>query len=106
MKPITKRGKILEVVRRWTSQYRDPPPSSMTAEKTTKLKSLDLSTATESEITAIIGNPSWTAIRCDECGRNVEKAILVGEEPDYESSTATVCEACLIQACAELGAAK
>lgn len=48
---------------------------------------------------AIIGNGSWTNISCSQCGkRNLDRAIEVGEEQDYESATAWLCEDCLRQA--------
>lgn len=46
----------------------------------------------------VIGNNTWTACRCDECELYVEEVIVLGEEPDYESSTASVCKECLIKA--------
>jgi hypothetical protein len=47
----------------------------------------------------IIGN-SWTRVpSCDECGRdNLSAVVQLGEEPDYESSTANICPDCLTRA--------
>lgn len=42
-----------------------------------------------------IGNTSWTACRCDECGGLREAVIEVGEDPDYESATAKLCQSCV-----------
>ncbi len=53
---------------------------------------------TEARAAEIIGNDSWTCILCDECGQSVEVAVTVGQEPDYDSSTATICLACLTRA--------
>jgi hypothetical protein len=51
---------------------------------------------TPKKIAAIIGNDSWTRIRCHECKKDdVKVAVQLGEEPDYESSTATICVECL-----------
>jgi hypothetical protein len=47
-----------------------------------------------------IGNTSWTGIDCDACGKRVERAVMVGQEPDYESCTATICGDCLAEAAA------
>ena len=39
---------------------------------------------------------TWTAVpACDECGKEVPCVVQVGEEPDYESATATLCIPCL-----------
>jgi hypothetical protein len=53
---------------------------------------------TPEEIEKIVGNTSWTDISCDECGRNVEVAVTVGEEEDYDTRTARVCLDCLNKA--------
>lgn len=37
---------------------------------------------------------------CDECGAVVDVAVQVGEEPNYESRTATLCFACVEKAMA------
>jgi hypothetical protein len=55
---------------------------------------------TPKEIEKIIGNLSWTDISCDECGRNVEVAVTVGEKEDYDTRTARVCLDCLNKAVA------
>ncbi|WP_417744813.1 hypothetical protein [Rosistilla oblonga] len=49
-------------------------------------------------INKITGNKSWTEVRCDECSEYVEAAVQLGQEPDYASSTATVCVSCLKKA--------
>ncbi len=36
--------------------------------------------------------------RCDECNKYVAEVVQMGEEPDYESSTAKICAACLMAA--------
>lgn len=53
---------------------------------------------TPEEVDEVIGNGSWTSLRCDECKRQVEAAVMVGDEPDYESNTAWVCVDCLKKA--------
>ena len=50
------------------------------------------------DVDDVIGNGSWTDIRCDECYSHVESAMQVGEEPDYESATALICKPCLLKA--------
>ena len=52
-------------------------------------------------VDAIIGNDSWTRVpECNECKKNVAAVVQVGDEPDYESSTAWICEGCLKKALA------
>ena len=46
----------------------------------------------------IIGNSSWTDLHCDECDSSCERVVYVGEEPDYESSTAKLCIGCVYKA--------
>lgn len=36
--------------------------------------------------------------QCDECGQECDMLILLGQEPDYESSTAGICKNCLDRA--------
>lgn len=48
-----------------------------------------------------IGNQSWTRLDpCDNCGKQKDELVSVGQAPDYESSTATICEECLRKALA------
>ena len=44
-------------------------------------------------------------VDCDGCNRPVERAAIVGEKLDCESSTATLCRACLLEALEALDAA-
>jgi len=96
MRLITQRGLIQEVVKRWEQQY--PERTGEKAEIRKKLKALNLKTATAEAIEKIIGNHSWTTIICDECGRDTDQAVEVGQEPDYESATAILCTDCASQA--------
>lgn len=50
------------------------------------------------EVDYIIGNKSWTACTCNECRRDVDAVVRVGDEPDYESSTAWLCSDCITKA--------
>ena len=49
------------------------------------------------DTTKIIGNDSWTCVpECSECNKeNLSFVIRVGEEEDYESMTAYLCEGCI-----------
>lgn len=53
--------------------------------------------ATEAQYLEIV-NTSWTNNKCNECGQDVNITIQLGEEPDYESSTAFICPDCLQKA--------
>ena len=55
-------------------------------------------TASVADVTAIIGNDSWTSLKCDECGKYVDAVVQVGEEPDYESYSAKLCKPCVYKA--------
>jgi hypothetical protein len=51
------------------------------------------------DVARVIGNDSWTDPgACDGCGKKVTAAVRVGDEPDYESSTAALCRGCLREA--------
>jgi hypothetical protein len=113
MNITTQRGLIQAVADRWHATYQpfnpryDNPlsfvtgmPIHMRPKKETweLLKGLDLETATAEEVDAVIGNSSWTRLKCDECGEEVGAVIHVGEDPDYESSTASLCYPCCVRA--------
>lgn len=56
------------------------------------------------EVDRIIGNTSWSEVPiCDECRTPGLSAVMeMGEEPDYDSSTACLCLDCLRKAVIEL----
>jgi hypothetical protein len=37
----------------------------------------------------------WTQLGCDECGKECDVAVEIGEKPSYESNTAVLCRDCL-----------
>lgn len=60
-----------------------------------RLLFLDLETATPEEVNTIIGNNSWTDLRCNECGSSkLPLTVEVGES----SRTASLCLPCLRKA--------
>ena len=105
---ITQRQLIQSVAKRWRRQYQpfknDKPLFSwrtgVTSTPKTKqqiadeLDSTDLDVASADDIYAIIGNDSWTTLKCHECDHDVTAIVQVGEEPDYESHTANLCIDC------------
>lgn len=54
--------------------------------------------ATPEQVHKIIGNDSWTWTQCHECGASNIPVIELGQEPDYDSATASVCLPCLQKA--------
>lgn len=111
MKLTTHRDAIRNVANRWIEQYapftNDLPLFSfrngLKSEKTKKqiseeLDALNKETATPQDVASIIGNESWTRLVCNECNKEVDAILTVGEEPDYESHTADLCMDCVRKA--------
>lgn len=101
MKLITQTQLIVRAAQRWKDQYtmvggewRYGPDKSATH---AKLEALGPNASVE-EVNAAIGNTSWTMITCHECGQDCTDVVQIGQEPDYESSTANVCVACIEKA--------
>jgi hypothetical protein len=94
---LTVRQCIRTVAERWRYQYPGPQNVQGTRGDTWRaLQALDVETATAEDVAQIIGNDSWTSIKCNACGRDdCEMAVEVGELPDYETMTATLCAGCL-----------
>lgn len=96
MNEISQRSLIREVCNRWRRQYE--PFVGVSHDKFViyeKLKALDLETCSVEDVTAAIGNSSWTRLKCAECGKEVDWVLQVGEPPDYESATANLCRDCV-----------
>jgi len=112
MKVTTQRELIRALPRRWRNTYKpfsgvpaimypgnkkgSPIPNKR--DVADKLDLIDVETATPEEIGDIIGNTSWTRLTCDQCREECERVISVGEEPNYDSNTASLCPSCLSQA--------
>lgn len=99
MRRITRQGMANDAARRWHEQYHkngDVPGDK--GEIYRALVALG-PTPNPDNVDRVIGNGSWTSTRiCGECRREGETPQLttddrfeVGEEPDYESSTAYLC---------------
>ena len=104
MKLITERTQIRDVAARWAKTYPTNGwyGSDLKKQSIAKaLSELDAETATSADVASIIGNDSWCCpSMCDECEAVVDVAVQVGEEPDDESNTATLCFACVEKAMA------
>jgi len=103
MKLITARDLIRRVADNWEQQYRASMDTRLHGGESkrdilNRLRALDPETATAADVTAIIGNPSWTELRCDECEAVSETVVEVGQPPDYERATARLCPACVAKA--------
>ena len=53
---------------------------------------------TEERVKSILKNSGWTDNTCDECGKDVLAVVQLGEAPDYESNTASICIDCIKKA--------
>lgn len=99
MKLITRDDLASDAARRWKSQYfRDGKWTglSISSPRTIYESLLALGDSPSPEsVNDIINNSTWTEVRCDECKRQVSMAVQLGQEPDYESATATICLLCL-----------
>ncbi len=100
MKIVSHRTLIRKVAERWRAQYGNAkgnkPPGCDEIQR--RLDALNVATATVKDVSEIIGNSSWVRLKCDECEREVEAVIVLGQEPDYESHTAAVCQTCIDEA--------
>ena len=79
---------------RWLCQY--PNDRDGIGEKVRALGP----TPNPDDVDRIIGNGSWTRTpRCSECGQDDKDCIVeLGQEPDYGSSTAWICQDCIDKA--------
>ena len=106
MKLRTKRQLIDGVAAAWKAQYWHPLHGWMYStpqnDKEAFYKELaELPPgATETQVTAVLGQQTWTENKCNECQRDVDVLIHLGEDPDYDSVTFYLCPACAAQAVA------
>jgi hypothetical protein len=102
MKLLTPRIKASETAEAWKLQYRIGSGSDVESDKVdvhNGLVALGLS-PDPVDVDRIIGNKTWTSLHCHECDESCDVAVRLGEDPDYESSTARICLACLRKALA------
>ena len=101
MRLVSRQALAHEAPRRWAEQYSNTKNKGHQKIRI-ELMSLAAEKITPEAINAVIGNQSWTRVTCDECGAEPECVVEIGQEPDYESSTAHVCLDCLQSAVALL----
>jgi hypothetical protein len=82
---------------KWADRYSDNSWGQDKLDILKRLLALE-SNPEPDQVDSIIGNASWTATKCDECGTQGIEVVELGEEPDYESSTACICKDCLRRA--------
>ena len=100
MRKITKNSRANEVLAGWKRQYGEGTYWQEDEEKQDildKLENLGVNPFPD-DVDSVIGNDSWTRTKCDECNASNVDVIQIGQDPDYESSTAEICKDCLAKA--------
>jgi len=94
---ITRQILANEAAKRWGKQY---PPDRWPDKQYVLRQLTELGGNCDAdEVDKIIGNGSWTTTECHECGNDEGVDVVqVGQQLDYESSTANVCKSCLRKA--------
>jgi len=95
MKWLTKRARIEGILEAWEGQFGSSPEKPSWRRVHDHLKQWDLSQVSEEDIIDLIGNESWTRLRCSECNSDVETALQVGSESDATRPCAFICPTCL-----------
>jgi len=99
MKLITKEMLIKDVAESWKRSYLRNGEWYETISGDTEIVYRKLLKATtEQEVVGAIGNKSWTSLYCNDCEKEVNAVVQLGEGPDYESHTAYICFDCLEKA--------
>ena len=104
MEIISKRDRIRSVKIQYDRQYGGKPDGWLLSdgtspkEKSAALALLNLEVCAEEAVNEIIGNDSWTALKCDECEDDCDFLISLGESPGQGERWANVCHACLMNA--------
>lgn len=97
MEKLTRQYLASQAAKRWKRQYAErgkfyDPDKERIYEQLTALGDAPIPDAVD----AAIGNNTWTEPpSCSECREFRDVIIRVGDEPDYESETAWLCETCL-----------
>lgn len=99
MRIITKRQKIKGVLDAWKKQYSKYPSNEMIKQHaiTKELEELNFNNVSAKKINEIIGNNSWTELRCEECMEDKNKVVRFLEryEDEYEVNSCDLCLDCL-----------
>lgn len=102
MERVTLRAKCAGVAQKWREQYFVNKCWGTTQRGSSRdvyEKLIELGPSpTSVQIADVIGNDSWTHVRCDECEQPQERVIRLGQRPDYDVSTIYICDECLNRA--------
>lgn len=103
MKIINQRSQIQDIVScYWVDMGYSRSPDVL--EKVRLLESLPKNSASIEDVVSITGEEFRSRVGgpflCNECGEMKDTVVQLGEEPNYESSTANVCFDCLRKALA------
>jgi hypothetical protein len=99
MKLITRQSKVkpaIELFFKNYPHYANKYGPFYTPERYNAVKALG-DNPTADEVAEVL-NFSWVQCICNECNKECESVVQVGQEPDYESSTARLCKECLYKA--------
>ncbi len=97
MKVVYKADVVKAAPVRWRDQYARYENYSEKHLITKKLMALEWPFTSE-QVNEIIGNTSWTAMTCDECGNDFPSLVRIGAEPDYDARWQDLCKSCLQKA--------
>lgn len=105
----TERDRIRTVAQRWDEEWKRlgcfNEPEKIRISRL--LHALDVETATAEDVKRITGRDTWAGIvGCTACGNDSSIVAIVGEPPDYDSSTAWLCPDCVAKTFALVQAAK
>lgn len=96
MKLFTRFTMASEAAARWAEQYGGRRKSTAAIHR--KLQALGPNPHPD-DVDKAIGFSGWTTPPyCNECGASGVPTVQLGDEPDYDSSTACICGACLLKA--------
>lgn len=89
---------------RWEEAYRNYDRDTYRHNGRTKMEvtkallALEAHERTAATISGIIGNDSWTSLKCDECEEDVAAAAQLADDLEYSGKKATICLQCLAAA--------
>lgn len=90
----TSTAKARSASRRWDKQYRGYESKEKT-DIGNKLRDLGKSPSFR-DVERITGNKSWTTVTCSGCNKTgLRKWVVIGEVPDWDSSTVFLCFDCV-----------
>lgn len=108
MKLITRQSRARETAERWKKQYSSKQQDGQrawTSQRHADVHAQLLTATTPEQCLEIIGN-DWCRCDCDECDKEVNEVVELGDPPDYESNTVHLCFECAKKALLILEAAQ